>query len=241
VLSTFAPSLSESTVQQLSQLGVHVRTGAMVSNIGPHGVELSTGESIVADTVLWAAGVGASPLLKSIGLEVDRAGRARVGPDCALTNRSNVFVIGDAALMLDTDGKPLPGVSPVAMQAGRYVARILRQEVIAKKAGLPFPPREPFRYFDKGSMATIGRSRAIAEAGKLKLSGFTAWLAWLLVHIWYLIGFRNRLFVMVDWAWSYFFYRRGARLITGGRLEPGASPLSFSSSKSEAVGAARSD
>ena len=246
MLSAFEPSLSERAVQQLSELGVHVRTGSMVSKIGPEGVELATGEIIAADTVLWAAGVAGSPLLKNLGIEVDRAGRAMVGPDCALKDRADVFVIGDAACLLDAQGKPLPGVSPVAMQMGRYVAGVVRQEVIAKRAGLPVPAREPFRYFDKGSMATIGRSRAIAQAGNLKLSGFVAWLAWLMVHIWYLIGFRNRLLVMFDWAWSYFTYRRGARLITGGRLEPGAParpsrPAPLSSSKSEVVGAGRSD
>ncbi len=245
VLSTFEPSLSESAVQQLSQLGVHVRTGSMVSNIGPEGVELATGEVIAADTVLWAAGVAASPLLKKLGVEVDRGGRALVGPDCALKDHPDVFVIGDAASLLDAHGKPLPGVSPVAMQMGRYVATIVRQELSATRAGTPPAAREPFAYFDKGSMATIGRSRAIAETKGLKLSGFLAWLAWLAVHIWYLIGFRNRLLVMFDWAWSYFTYRRGARLITGGRMEPGApaqrSLVPLSSSRSGAVGAARSD
>jgi NADH dehydrogenase len=245
VLSTFDPSLSESAVNQLSELGVHVRTGSMVSKIGPEGVELATGEMIAADTVLWAAGVAGSPLLKNVGVEVDRGGRALVGPDCALKNHPEVFVIGDAATLLDASGKPLPGVSPVAMQMGRYVAGVVRQEVIAKRAGLPVPARKPFEYFDKGSMATIGRSRAIAEAKGLKMSGFIAWLAWLAVHVWYLIDFRNRLLVMFDWAWSYFTYRRGARLITGGRLEPGAparrSLVPFSSSRSGAVGAARSD
>ncbi|MFT3924824.1 MAG: NAD(P)/FAD-dependent oxidoreductase [Myxococcales bacterium] len=242
VLSTFEPDLSERAVQQLSELGVHVRTGSMVSRIGSDGVTLANGEVIAADTVLWAAGVSASPLLKTIGLELDRSGRAVVGPDCALKGRPDVFVIGDAAFMLDAHGKPLPGVSPVAMQMGRYVAQVIASELRAKSSGTAPAARQPFRYFDKGSMATIGRSRAIAEAGRLKLSGFLAWLAWLMVHIWYLIGFRNRLLVMFDWAWSYFTYRRGARLITGGRLQPGApvraSRPPLSSSKSEAAGAA---
>jgi len=242
VLATFEPSLSESAVHQLSELGVHVRTGSRVSNISAEGVTLSDCEVIAADTVLWAAGVAGNPLLARIGLEVDRAGRAKVGPDCALAAHPEVFVIGDAAFLADDQGKPLPGVSPVAMQMGRYVAEQIGQELRAQQGGSSAPARAPFRYFDKGSMATIGRSRAIAEARGLKLSGFTAWLAWLVVHVWYLVGFRNRLLVMFDWAWSYVTYRRGARLITGGRLEPGApgrAPLS--SSKREAAGAARSD
>ncbi|MET0286374.1 MAG: NAD(P)/FAD-dependent oxidoreductase [Polyangiales bacterium] len=223
VLNTFHEELSESAVQQLSQLGVHVRTGTVVKNIGPEGVTLSSGEVLAASTVLWAAGVSASPLLAELGLEVDRAGRAKVNPDCSVPGHPEVFVIGDAAYLLGEDGKPLPGVSPTAMQQARHVARMIDQELRDRGK------REPFRYVDKGSMATIGRSRAIAQVNKLHLSGLLAWLAWLAVHIWYLIGFRNRFMVMVDWAWSYFTYRRGARLITGGRLEPGAPPLARSS------------
>jgi NADH dehydrogenase len=219
VLSTFDEELSESAVQQLSQLGVHVRTGTVVKDIGPEGVTLASGEVLAASTVLWAAGVSASPLLAQLGLEVDRAGRAKVNPDCSLPGHPEVFVIGDAAYLLGEDGKPLPGVSPTAMQQARHVARMIDQELRDRGK------REPFRYVDKGSMATIGRSRAIAQVNKLHLSGLLAWLAWLAVHIWYLIGFRNRFMVMVDWAWSYFTYRRGARLITGGRLEPGAPQL----------------
>jgi NADH dehydrogenase len=138
-----------------------------------------------------------------------------------------VFVIGDAAYFLGADGKPLPGVSPTAMQMGRHVARIIRVSLARGPARFDDAlggksERQPFHYRDKGSMATIGRSRAVAEMGKLKLTGFLAWLAWLFVHIWYLIGFRNRLLVFFDWSWSYLTFRRGARLITGGRMEPGA-------------------
>jgi NADH dehydrogenase len=215
LLPTFDPSLSESTVRQLSELGVHVRTGAIVSDIGVNGVVLKNGEQLAAETVVWAAGVATSPLLAKLGVEVDRVGRAKVEDDCSLPGHPRAFVIGDAALMLGEDGKPLPGVSPTAMQMGRHVARLIRDELSGNAA------RTPFRYRDKGSMATIGRSRAIAQVNNLKLTGFLAWLAWLGVHIWYLIGFRNRLLVMIDWAWSYFTYRRGARLITGGRLEAG--------------------
>ncbi len=236
VLPGFDPKLSEDTVRQLSELGVHVRTGSLVSNIGPEGVTLATGEVIAADTVLWAAGVGGAPLLSRLGIDVDRGGRVAVNKDCSIPGHPEVFVIGDAASFLDDNGKPLPGVSPVAMQMGRYVARQIAVAVAAQRAGQKPPPREPFRYHDKGSMATVGRSRAVAQVGQLKLRGILAWLAWLLVHIWYLIGFRNRLIVMIDWAWSYLTYRRGARLITGGRLKPGAPvPLNASRSAQEAA------
>jgi len=216
LLAAFDPLLSEKAVQQLSELGVHVRTGTIVSSMDAHGVVLRDGEVIAAQTIVWAAGVAASPLLAKVGLDCDRAGRAKVDPDCSLPGRPEVFVIGDAAFLLGDDGKPLPGVSPTAMQMGRHVAGIISDEVTGKG------PRTPFQYRDKGSMATIGRSRAIAQVNNLKLSGFLAWMAWLLVHIWYLIGFRNRVAVMLDWGWSYITYKRGARLITGGRLEAGA-------------------
>jgi NADH dehydrogenase len=218
VLSTFDPSLSEETVQQLSSLGVQVRTGTVVERIGAEGVVLNSGETLAASTILWAAGVSSSPLLEKLGTKLDRAGRAYVEKDCSLSGHPEVFVIGDAAYYLGPDGKPLPGVSPTAMQMGRHVARMIRAEI----AG--YSERTPFVYRDKGSMATIGRSRAIAQMGNLKLTGFLAWLAWLFVHIWYLIGFRNRLLVFFDWSWSYLTFRRGARLITGGRMEPGAPP-----------------
>lgn len=215
VLAGFDPDLSESTVRQLSELGVHVRTGAMVSDIGPDAVVLRGGERIEAQTILWAAGVATSPLLAKLGVEVDRAGRAKVEDDCSLPGHPRAFVIGDAALLLGDDGQPLPGVSPTATQMGKHVARLIRDELEGKSQ------RQPFRYHDKGSMATIGRSRAIAQVKNIKLTGYLAWLAWLAVHIWYLIGFRNRVLVLINWAWAYIFYRRGARLITGGRLEPG--------------------
>jgi NADH dehydrogenase len=249
VLPSFDAELSERTVLQLSELGVHVRTGALVERIGPDGLTLRSGEVIGASTILWAAGVASSPLLAALGAELDRGGRVKVEPDCSIKGCPEVFVIGDAAYLLGEDGKPLPGVSPTAMQMGRYVAGLIAREV--RQGAASAGQRPPFKYRDKGSMATIGRSRAIAQLGALKLSGFLAWLAWLVVHIWYLIGFRNRLLVFFDWAWSYFTYRRGARLITGGRLEPGApegvlvrqtAPASapVSSSKGEGAAAARS-
>jgi NADH:ubiquinone reductase (H+-translocating) len=218
LLPTFDPKLSEKTVQQLSELGVHVRTSTIVDGITAQGVRLRTGELLQADTVLWAAGVACSPLIAALGVETDRQGRAMVEQDCSLPGFPEAFVIGDSAHFEYPKGKILPGVSPTAMQMGRHVAHIISDE-----AGNPTPvTRKSFRYTDKGSMATIGRSRAIAQVQDLKLSGVLAWLAWLGVHIWYLIGFRNRFLVLFDWAWSYITYRRGARLITGGRLQPGA-------------------
>jgi NADH dehydrogenase len=154
--------------------------------------------------------VRATALTAALGVELDRSGRVTVESDLTLPGHRNVFAIGDMTIF-HQDGKPLPGVSPVAMQMGRRVARNIKNDLSGK-------PREAFRYFDKGSMATIGRKAAIAEIGKLHFSGFLAWLFWLGLHIWFLIGFRNRVSVMLNWAWSYFTYQRGARLITGRRL-----------------------
>jgi NADH dehydrogenase len=242
VLATFDPELSEKTVRQLAELGVQVRTGTMVERIHPDGVVLRSGETLSACTILWAAGVATSPLIATLGVELDRAGRAKVEQDCSLPGHPEVFVIGDAAHFVGEDGKPLPGVSPTAMQMGRFVADVIDAELRGPT------PRTPFRYRDKGSMATIGRSRAIAQMGKLKLSGLIAWFAWLFVHIWYLIGFRNRVQVLLDWWWSYVTFRRGARLITGGRLAAGAPdeqsdtgvPTTLNTRKSEEAAAARS-
>ena len=215
ILATFDATLSARAVASLERMGVEVRTGTRVTAIDADGVEAmgATGasERILASTVLWAAGVRGSGLLPRSGLEVDRAGRARVEPDCSLPGRPEVFVIGDAATFIPAGTEhPPPGVSPVAMQQGRFVARQIA-------GGLAGRPRGTFRYLDKGSMATIGRSQAVAEVGRLKLSGFLAWATWLLVHIFYLIDFRNRILVLLDWAWAYFSYRRGSRLITGPR------------------------
>jgi len=209
ILPSFAPDLSKSAHRQLAELGVRVLTGAQVTGIDEHGVYLGA-ESIRAATVIWAAGVGATALTTRLGAPIDRAGRVLVNHDLTVPGHHNVFAIGDMTY-LEQDGKPLPGVSPVAMQMGRLVARNIRNDLAGK-------PYEEFRYFDKGSMATIGRKAAIAEIGKLHLSGFIAWMAWLTVHIFFLIGFRNRFAVLFNWAWSYFTYQRGARLITGRRL-----------------------
>jgi NADH dehydrogenase len=209
ILPTFSPDLSKSAHRQLAELGVRVRTGAQVTNIDEHGVTLGA-EKIRAATVIWAAGVRATALTNRLGAPLDRAGRVLVNQDLTVPGHRNVFAIGDMTY-LEQDGKPLPGVSPVAMQMGRCVARNIQNNMV----GAPY---EEFRYFDKGSMATIGRKAAIAEIGKLHLSGFMAWMAWLVVHIFFLIGFRNRFAVLFNWAWSYFTYQRGARLITGRRL-----------------------
>ena len=209
ILPSFAPDLSESAQRQLNNLGVRVRTGAQVTNIDEHGVYLGD-ERIRAATVIWGAGVRATALTARLGAPLDRAGRVLINRDLTVPGYHNVFAIGDMTY-LEQDGKPLPGVSPVAMQMGRCVARNIRNDLAGK-------PYEEFRYFDKGNMATIGRKAAIAELGKLHLSGFMAWMAWLMVHIFFLIGFRNRFVVIFNWAWSYFTYQRGARLITGRRL-----------------------
>jgi NADH:ubiquinone reductase (H+-translocating) len=209
ILPGFAPDLSDSAERQLTELGVKVRTNAQVTNIDEQGVYLGD-ELIRTATVIWSAGVRATALTKSLGVELDRSGRVSVGVDLTIPGYRNAFAIGDMTIF-HQDGKLLPGVSPVAMQMGRLVARNIKNSL----AGRPY---EQFRYFDKGNMATIGRKAAIAEIGKLHMSGFPAWLAWLGVHIFFLIGFRNRFAVLFNWAWSYFTYQRGARIITGRRL-----------------------
>ncbi|HKE05484.1 MAG TPA: NAD(P)/FAD-dependent oxidoreductase [Blastocatellia bacterium] len=209
ILPSFAPDLSESARRQLTELGVRVRTDAQVTNINDHTICLGA-EEIRASTVIWGAGIRATALTLRLGAPLDRAGRVLINRDLTVPGHHNVFAIGDMTY-LEQDGKPLPGVSPVAMQMGRLVARNIKNALAGK-------PYEEFRYFDKGSMATIGRKAAIAEIGKLHLSGFIAWMAWLMVHIFFLIGFHNRFLVIFNWAWSYFTYQRGARLITGRRL-----------------------
>jgi NADH dehydrogenase len=173
--------------------------------------------------------VAASPLGKSLGMPVDRAGRVLVEPDLSLPGHPEVFVIGDLAALKDKQGKMLPGVAPVAIQEGRFVAKLIRQELKSvgiKSAGAPHSNVHPdsraaFHYWDKGSLATIGRAAAVAQFGRIHISGFIAWLSWLFVHILFLIGFRNRLLVFIQWAWSYVTYERGARLITGSTYLPG--------------------
>ncbi|HJQ77427.1 MAG TPA: NAD(P)/FAD-dependent oxidoreductase [Acidimicrobiia bacterium] len=198
VLPPYRESLSESARRQLEGLGVEVLTESLVTDIDEGGVTLSNGRRIEAGTVLWAAGVEASPIGALVG-ETDRAGRVMVEPDLTVPGHPEVFVVGDLAAV-----PGVPGVAPAAMQMGRHVGRVIKSGV-----------RRPFRYSNKGMLATIGRARAVADIKGLRFSGFPAWMAWLLIHIFYLIGFRNRFFVLLGWAWHYLTFRRGARIITG--------------------------
>ena len=208
VLPSYQPELSRSARRQLERLGVEVRTEARVTAVDAGGVSIG-GERLVARTVIWAAGVEASPLARSLGAPLDRAGRVCVRPDLTIPGHDEVFVIGDLA-SLEQDGRPVPGVSPAAMQEGRQAAANVLRRIRGE-------PTQPFRYVDKGSFAAIGRGAAVGDIfGRLRLTGFLAWLAWLGIHIFFLIGFRNRLAVMFGWAYSYLTWRRGARLITGG-------------------------
>jgi len=213
ILATYPEDLARSALQQLERLGVEVRTNCKVTAVEPGGLRL--GESFLPSAVnLWAAGVQASPLGTALGGEVDRAGRVRVQSDLSLPGRPEIFVIGDLAAGADEAGRPLPGVAPVAIQQGRAVAENLRREFRGQ-------PRRPFHYIDRGNLATVGRAAAVADFGRLRLSGFLAWVTWLTVHILWLIGFRNRLLVGIQWAWSYLTYQRGIRLITGPTDLPG--------------------
>ena len=212
LLGAFPESLRTAASQHLEQLGVDVRTGSVVTRVSPGEVE-AAGESIEASTVLWAAGVAASPVGGTLGVPTDRAGRVLVQQDLTIPGHPEVFVVGDLASLNGPNGKPLPGVAQVAIQMGKHSARNIRR-AIAGEANLPF------KYVDLGNMATIGRGFAIADFGWLRLKGWIAWLAWLFVHIMNLIGFRNRLVVLVQWAWAYFSYQRAIRLITGSDPEP---------------------
>jgi len=218
ILPSFSEELSRKAARDLESLGVQVWTSSRVIGIDASGVTLGPGEPqgvarerIETSTVLWAAGVQPSSLnrqLNAQGVTLDKAGRVIVAPDLSIPLFPDVFVLGDQACLHDTNGKPLPGLAPVAMQEGRAAAA----NILNDFAGLP---RKPFHYVDKGQMATIGRRKAVAEFAGRKLSGLLAWLTWLLVHVYYLIGFKNRLFVLYQWFWSYFTYKRGARLIIG--------------------------
>ena len=208
VLPAFAPELSEAARRRLERMGVQVLLGRPVTGIDAGGVSLGK-ERIEAGCVLWGAGVQASPLAATLGAPLDRAGRVLVEPDLSVPGAPNAFVIGDLAAAKAPDGKPVPGVAPAAIQGGRHVARSIERLLRGEKP-------EPFRYQDKGSLATIGRAAAVAEIGGLKTEGFFAWVVWLLVHVLTLIGFRNRFIVVAEWAAVYLRYERGARLITGG-------------------------
>jgi NADH dehydrogenase len=211
VLSHLPPDLSASAQRQLEALGVQVRTATSVKNIREGEVELATGEIIHAGNILWAAGVSANSLTKKLGAELDRSGRVKVNPDLSLPGHPEIFAIGDMALVLEQDGQPVPGVSPAAMQMGKHVAKIIEDEI---RFGVKRAVRPAFKYWDKGTMATIGRSAAVAWVGRFKFSGLLAWLAWLFIHLIFLIGFRNRTSVLFQWMYSYFSYKRSARIIT---------------------------
>jgi len=206
VLPPYPPTLSEKAASQLRGLGVEVMTNAIVTNVSDHDVRVGE-TTIPTRTVLWAAGVQASPLARTIGAPLDRAGRVFVEPDLSVPGHPEVFVIGDLAAV-----EKVPGVAPAAIQEGTHTAKNIERMIAGQ-------PSLPFRYHDKGSLATIGRAAGVADFGRIKLSGFLAWAAWLSVHIFFLIGFRNRILVILQWAWAYVTFQRGARLITG-KVEP---------------------
>lgn len=210
VLPPYPESLSQSARRQLESLGVEVLTGSLVDSIDRGGVTLASGERIESGTVIWAAGVEASPLGRMIEGDTDRSGRVVVEQDLSVPGHPEVFVAGDLA---NVEG--VPGVAPAAMQMGRHVARVIAEDMRGRE-------RSEFRYRDKGSLATIGRARGVADFGRLRFGGFVAWFAWLAIHIFYLIGFRNRVFVLAGWAWHYLSFRRGVRIIT--HVGPGSNP-----------------
>jgi len=205
VLPSFAESLANKAAARLEKLGVKVVTGAMVEHIDERGVTVG-GKRIESATVLWTAGVSPSPLVKMLGVATDRAGRASVSPHMNLPDNSRVFVVGDAAVLMQ-DGKPLPGVAQVAIQQGRYVGRSIAQEI---RGGTP--PR-PFRYFDKGNIAVVGKNFAVMESGRIRLAGFTAWFVWAFIHLMFLPQLQNRRRVQNQWFWSYFTGQRSSRLV----------------------------
>ena len=207
VLPTYPEDLSAKAQKQLEKLGVEVRTGALVSAVDAEGVTVGE-DRYQARTVVWAAGVQASPLARCLGVELDKAGRVIVEKDLSVPGWPEIFIVGDLAASKQKDGSLVPGVAPAAIQMGRHAAGTIAREVAGKD-------RRSFRYRDKGSLATIGRAAAVADLGRLHLGGWVAWIAWLVIHLFFLIGFRNRLFVISQWAWAYVTQKRGARLITG--------------------------
>jgi NADH dehydrogenase len=214
ILATFSEETALKAQERLKSFGVEVRTNSRVEQVDSEGVAFG-GVRIHAHTVLWAAGVEASPAASWLSLDSDRVGRAKVLPDLTVPGHPEIFIIGDTATLVQ-DGKPLPGVAPVALQQGAYVAKVIRGEIRKDKK-----KRGHFHYHDKGNLATVGRAFAIVELGRFKETGFFAWILWLLVHIYYLIGFRNRLVVVLEWAWAYLTFQRGARLITPSTQCPG--------------------
>ena len=217
VLPSFPASLAAYTHRCLARKGVEVRLNTAVEDM-PSGGVLAGGEWIASETIIWCAGVRAASLVKCLGSDTDGGGRIAVKPDLSLPGAPNVFVIGDAAHALSDDGEPLPGLAPVAKQQGAFVADLIARRVKGDRRPLRF------RYRDRGSLATIGRSAAVADFGWLRLRGWLAWITWSLVHIYFLIGFRNRLMVFIDWAWAYVTFGRGARLISGETADDRRSP-----------------
>ena len=205
IIPTFPASLTSKACKKLQQLGVEVRTGVHVTDVTSSGVMIGD-EHIAAKNVIWTAGVKASPAGEWLGAEVDHSGRVKVLSDLTVPGHPNLFVIGDTACLIQ-NGKPLPGLSPVAMQEGRYVAKLIADRIGGKVH------RRSFHYFDKGTLAAVGRSFAVADIGPLHYTGWLAWLTWVAVHIFYLIGFRNRLLVLIQYAWAYFTSQPGARII----------------------------
>jgi len=218
IMTSFGPELAARAARDLEALGVQIWTSSKVTDIDATGVQVGQ-ERIRTGTVLWAAGVKASELGASLGAERDGQGRVKVTPELTVPGHPELFVLGDMALVIGENGKPLPGVAPAALQQGRYAASTILDDLRGR-------PRKPFAYLDKGQMATIGRSRAVVQTGKLHLSGLLAWFAWLVIHIYYLSGFKNRLFVLIQWAFSYLTFARGARLIVDKhwRMYPDAAP-----------------
>jgi len=206
VLPVYLPKLSESAKKQLEQKGVEVRTNALVTKVEKGAVYIGD-EKIETESIFWAAGVAASSLGKSFGIPTDRSGRVKVNPDLTIEAHPEIYVIGDLAAVVDAEGKQVPGVAPAAIQMGQYVAKAIRAKLKGKSV-------KPFVYWDKGNFATIGRSAAVGYVWKIKFSGFIAWMGWLLIHLFFLIGFRNRLFVFLQWAWTYLLFKMSARLIT---------------------------
>ena len=206
ILPAFPEELAARAARDLAKLGVEVLTSSPVQEIDANGVRIGE-ERIPSCTVLWAAGVKADRLSESLGVELDRSGRVKVGPDLSIPGHPDVFVVGDLAHFEMANGELLPGLAPAAIQTGKAAAKNIMATIHGR-------PRKPFRYFDKGIMATIGKRKAIAQTGRLRLTGYIAWLAWLFIHILYLVGFRNRIAVFLEWAWSYLFSKRGSRLIT---------------------------
>ncbi|HWA27660.1 MAG TPA: NAD(P)/FAD-dependent oxidoreductase [Lacunisphaera sp.] len=213
VLGTFPEDLSASALRQLQKLGVEVRLNTKVTAIRAGEVELD-GVPLRAGNIVWAAGVGASPVTRSLGVETDRAGRIKVRPDLSLPGHPRVFAIGDLATLRDANGVVVPGVAQGAMQGGAHVAKLLAYDIAV--GDRPPEQRPAFAYWDKGNMATIGRSKAIAEIGRMHFSGWLAWMMWLALHLVFLVGLRNRISVFLNWTYSYFTYGRGARIIMGG-------------------------